>query len=133
MGAQTRHWRAVTRPLPRGNTGPLALVVLRDETEVRRMELMRVDFLANASHELKTPLASLSGFIETLKGHARDDPKARDRFLDIMATQADRMSRLVADLLTQPHRAQRAHPARRSRRPGPRRRRRRRRRQRPVG
>ena len=100
MGAQTRHWRAVTRPLPRGNTGPLALVVLRDETEVRRMELMRVDFLANASHELKTPLASLSGFIETLKGHARDDPKARDRFLDIMATQADRMSRLVADLLS---------------------------------
>jgi two-component system phosphate regulon sensor histidine kinase PhoR len=64
------------------------------------MELMRVDFLANASHELKTPLASLSGFIETLKGHARDDPKARDKFLDIMAAQADRMSRLVADLLS---------------------------------
>ena len=100
MGAQTRHWRAVTRPLPPGEAGPLALVVLRDETDVRRMELMRVDFLANASHELKTPLASLSGFIETLKGHARDDPKARDKFLDIMATQADRMSRLVADLLS---------------------------------
>ncbi len=100
VGAQTRHWRAVTRPLPSTDSSPLALVVLRDETEVRRMELMRVDFLANASHELKTPLASLSGFIETLKGHARDDPKARDRFLDIMATQADRMSRLVADLLS---------------------------------
>jgi two-component system phosphate regulon sensor histidine kinase PhoR len=67
---------------------------------VRRMELMRVDFLANASHELRTPLASLSGFIETLKGHARDDPKARDKFLDIMAAQADRMGRLVADLLS---------------------------------
>jgi len=100
VGAQTRHWRAVTRPLAEAQPGPLALVVLRDETEVRRMELMRVDFLANASHELKTPLASLSGFIETLKGHARDDPKARDRFLDIMATQADRMSRLVSDLLS---------------------------------
>lgn len=100
MGAQTRHWRAVTRPLTRTEAGPLALLVLRDDTEVRRMELMRVDFLANASHELKTPLASLSGFIETLKGHARDDPKARDRFLDIMATQADRMSRLVSDLLS---------------------------------
>jgi two-component system phosphate regulon sensor histidine kinase PhoR len=100
VGAQTRHWRAVTRPLPADRSGPLALLVLRDETEVRRMELMRVDFLANASHELKTPLASLSGFIETLKGHARDDPKARDRFLDIMAAQADRMSRLVADLLS---------------------------------
>jgi two-component system, OmpR family, phosphate regulon sensor histidine kinase PhoR len=67
---------------------------------VRRIELMRVDFLANASHELKTPLASLSGFIETLKGHARDDAKARDKFLDIMAAQADRMTRLVADLLS---------------------------------
>jgi len=100
VGAQTRHWRAVTRPLNLGDDRPLALIVLRDETDVRRMELMRVDFLANASHELKTPLASLSGFIETLKGHARDDPKARDRFLDIMATQADRMSRLVSDLLS---------------------------------
>ncbi len=100
MGAQTRHWRAVTQPLELTQSGPLALLVLRDETDVRRMELMRVDFLANASHELKTPLASLSGFIETLKGHARDDPKARDKFLDIMATQADRMSRLVSDLLS---------------------------------
>ena len=100
VGAQARHWRALTRPLPSTDGRSLALIVLRDETDVRRMELMRVDFLANASHELKTPLASLSGFIETLKGHARDDPKARDRFLDIMATQADRMSRLVADLLS---------------------------------
>ena len=100
-GAQTRHWRAITRPLPAAAEGAsLALLVLRDETDVRRMELMRVDFRANASHELKTPLASLSGFIETLKGHARDDPKARDKFLNIMAAQADRMSRLVADLLS---------------------------------
>ena len=100
VGAQTRHWRALTRPLPSPGDDPLAMLVLRDETEVRRMELMRVDFLANASHELRTPLASLSGFIETLKGHARDDPRARDKFLDIMAAQADRMSRLVADLLS---------------------------------
>lgn len=100
VGAQTRHWRALTRPLAPAGGRVRALVVLRDETEVRRMELMRVDFLANASHELRTPLASLSGFIETLKGHARDDPKARDKFLDIMATQAERMGRLVADLLS---------------------------------
>ncbi|MBU2418781.1 MAG: PAS domain-containing protein, partial [Alphaproteobacteria bacterium] len=100
VGAQARHWRALTRPLASDDGRTLALVVLRDETDVRRMELMRVDFLANASHELRTPLASLSGFIETLKGHARDDPKARDRFLDIMAAQADRMGRLVADLLS---------------------------------
>ena len=100
VGAQARHWRALTRPLASTDDRALALMVLRDETEVRRTELMRVDFLANASHELRTPLASLAGFIETLKGHARDDPKARDKFLDIMATQADRMGRLVADLLS---------------------------------
>lgn len=99
-GVQSRHWRALTRPLPAAAGSSLAVLVLRDETDVRRMELMRVDFLANASHELRTPLASLSGFIETLKGHARDDPKARDRFLDIMAAQADRMTRLVGDLLS---------------------------------
>lgn len=99
-GTQARHWRALTRPLPSAEDSPLALVVLRDETDVRRMELMRVDFLANASHELKTPLASLSGFIETLKGPARDDERARDRFLDIMAAQAERMGRLVSDLLS---------------------------------
>jgi len=99
-GSRTRHWKAWVRPLPSPDGSPLALLGLRDETDVRRMELMRVDFLANASHELRTPLASLSGFIETLKGHAREDPAARDRFLDIMAAQAERMSRLVADLLS---------------------------------
>lgn len=99
-GAQTRHWRVEARPLPPSGGEPRALVMLRDQTDVRRMELMRVDFLANASHELKTPLASLAGFIETLKGHARDDVKARDKFLDIMAAQAERMSRLVSDLLS---------------------------------
>lgn len=104
-GVQERHWRAFVRPLPTREAsawggGALTLLALRDETDVRRMEKMRVDFLANASHELRTPLASLSGFIETLKGHAKDDPKARDKFLDIMAVQADRMRRLVADLLS---------------------------------
>ncbi|MEI9891086.1 MAG: histidine kinase dimerization/phospho-acceptor domain-containing protein [Caulobacteraceae bacterium] len=48
---------------------------------------MRADFLANASHELRTPLASLAGFIDTLRGHAKDDPSARERFLGIMAAQ----------------------------------------------
>ena len=99
-GARERHWRAWVQPLKGDVSRPLAILGLRDETDVRRMELMRVDFLANASHELRTPLASLSGFIETLKGHAKEDPVARDRFLDIMSAQADRMSRLVADLLS---------------------------------
>ena len=99
-GSRDRHWRAWVEPLPSEPHDRLAVLRLHDETDVRRMELMRVDFLANASHELRTPLASLSGFIETLKGHAKDDPKARDRFLDIMGVQADRMGRLVADLLS---------------------------------
>jgi two-component system phosphate regulon sensor histidine kinase PhoR len=98
-GAQDRAWRLVGRPVP-GDAGALALVVLRDETDIRRVERMRADFLANASHELRTPLASLTGFIETLRGPARDDEKARDRFLAIMAEQAGRMGRLINDLLS---------------------------------
>jgi two-component system phosphate regulon sensor histidine kinase PhoR len=100
-GAQDRIWSVRTRPLEGANARErLAVVSLRDETDSRRMEQMRADFLANASHELRTPLASLAGFIDTLKGHARDDPKARDRFLDIMAAQAERMRRLIQDLLS---------------------------------
>jgi two-component system phosphate regulon sensor histidine kinase PhoR len=76
------------------------LVLLHDITDARRVEAMRVDFVANASHELKTPLASLSGFIDTLRGHARDDPEAQARFLEIMAEQAGRMRRLIDDLLS---------------------------------
>ena len=102
-GAQTRSLRVRARPLGSNAglvpDGPrLALVTFHDETEVRRVEKTRVDFLANASHELRTPLASLSGFIETLRGHARDDPAAREKFLGIMQAQADRMARLIADL-----------------------------------
>ena len=78
----------------------MALVHFRDETDARRAEQMRVDFLANASHELRTPLASLSGFIETLRGHAKDDPEARDQFLRIMTAQAERMARLIDDLMS---------------------------------
>ncbi|HTR13562.1 MAG TPA: ATP-binding protein [Roseiarcus sp.] len=76
------------------------LLTLRDFTELRRAERMRVDFVANASHELRTPLASLLGFIETLQGSAREDPRARDRFLQIMREQGRRMARLIEDLLS---------------------------------
>jgi two-component system phosphate regulon sensor histidine kinase PhoR len=61
---------------------------------------MRADFLANASHELRTPLASLTGYIETLRGHAKDDAVARERFLGVMAAQAGRMARLIDDLMS---------------------------------
>jgi two-component system phosphate regulon sensor histidine kinase PhoR len=88
------------RRLPRAAAdGSLALIVLHDTTAQRRAERMRADFVANASHELKTPIAGLAGFIETLRGPARDDAAARERFLGIMAEQADRMRRLVDDLL----------------------------------
>ena len=88
------------RRLPRAAAdGSLALIVLHDTTALRRAERMRADFVANASHELKTPIAGLAGFIETLRGPARDDAAARERFLAIMAEQADRMRRLVDDLL----------------------------------
>ena len=80
--------------------GVRLLLALYDLTERKRTEQMRVDFIANASHELKTPLAALSGFIETLQGPARDDAAARERFLAIMAGQASRMERLVGDLLS---------------------------------
>jgi two-component system phosphate regulon sensor histidine kinase PhoR len=95
-------------------TDPLrAGVVLffRDLTSARRLEHMRVDFVANASHELRTPLASLLGFIETLQGPARNDPKARERFLEIMRGQAQRMTRLVDDLLSLSRIEMRAHVA----------------------
>jgi len=100
-GAQERTFRVLARPLGEGREGVrLALLVFREETEHLRVERTRADFLANASHELRTPLASLTGFIETLRGHAREDAGARDRFLAIMQAQAERMSRLIDDLLS---------------------------------
>ena len=76
------------------------LVLFDDITQTRMTERMRVDFVANASHELRTPLATLSGFIETLQGPAAEDEPARRRFLDIMHREAERMSRLIDDLLS---------------------------------
>ncbi|HEY1751969.1 MAG TPA: ATP-binding protein [Caulobacteraceae bacterium] len=99
-GAQDRAWRARALPLESADGQRLALLTLRDETALRRSERTRADFLANASHELRTPLASLAGFIETLRGHARDDADARDRFLGIMHGQAERMARLIDDLMS---------------------------------
>jgi two-component system phosphate regulon sensor histidine kinase PhoR len=90
-----RYFTCVAAPLGTG-----VLVSMHDLTDIKRAEFARVDFLANASHELRTPLTSLAGFIETLRGPARDDPAARDRFLDIMHGQAERMRRLISDLLS---------------------------------
>ncbi len=77
-----------------------AIVEVEDRTRHRQAEKMRSDFIANASHELRTPLASIMGYIETLQGHAKNDPEAREKFLDIMGKQATRMQRLVDDLMS---------------------------------
>jgi two-component system phosphate regulon sensor histidine kinase PhoR len=77
-----------------------ALMVFHDQTARINTERMRADFLANASHELRTPLASLTLLIETLAGPARDDAVQRDRFLRMMQVQAERMRRLIDDLLS---------------------------------
>ncbi len=100
-GAVERHLSAQVGPLrPPTSEGAAAVLTLTDITASKRSERMRQDFVANASHELRTPLATLLGFIETLRGPARDDTAARERFLSIMAEQASRMARLVDDLLS---------------------------------
>ncbi len=76
------------------------MVLLEDTTAAERALTLRRDFVANVSHELKTPIAALLGFIETLMGPARDDPLARQRFLGIMRGEAERMNRLVSELLS---------------------------------
>ncbi len=77
-----------------------ALLLFRDVSEARRIEKMRVDFVANASHELRTPLAALIGAVDTLLGPARNDAAAQSTFLNMMREQAQRMRRLVDDLLS---------------------------------
>lgn len=96
-----RWFEATVVRLPAEAAGEASFLLhFRDLSEIRRIDRMRSDFIANASHELRTPLASLSGFIETLSGPARNDAAARDRFFPIMKEQADRMSRLIDDLLS---------------------------------
>lgn len=100
--------RAQVRPLAPeaevATTGPAGrapvLIVIEDMTRSWRVQELYRDFVANASHELKTPLASIIGFIETLQGHARADPEAAARFLGLMETQAHRMTRLIEDMLS---------------------------------
>jgi two-component system phosphate regulon sensor histidine kinase PhoR len=93
-----RNYQAYTMRL--GTDSIVTALLLHDLTSLKRSEQMRVDFVANASHELRTPLAAVTGFIETLKGHAKDDAAAREKFLDIMTVEAIRMRRLIDDLLS---------------------------------
>ncbi len=93
-----RHYQAYTARI--GADPVVTTLLLHDLTSLKRAEQMRVDFVANASHELRTPLAAVTGFIETLKGPAKEDAAAREKFLDIMAVEAARMRRLIEDLLS---------------------------------
>lgn len=98
-----RHLRITASPLTHkahDRETPLVVIALDDMTEAVRGLSTRGDFLANAAHELKTPVASLLGYIETLQGHAKDDAKARGKFLTIMQEQAERMQRLIGDILS---------------------------------
>lgn len=76
------------------------MIIIYDLTSVLQIERMQSDFLANASHELKTPLTAITGFIETLQGPAGADPATREMFLDIVAQEAKRLSSLVNDILS---------------------------------
>lgn len=105
MQPQARIFEAHAVYLPAGSAtefGSSAQVIVQFEDRTRDRALLRTrtDFIANASHELRTPLASVLGYIETLQGHARDDPEAQERFLAIMLNQARRMGRLVDDLMS---------------------------------
>jgi len=102
-GPPERHFAVRLARLPNADKDaddPAILLVLHDVTALKRAERMRADFVANVSHELRTPLSALLGFTETLQGAARDDAPARERFLGIMHEQAQRMTRLVRDLLS---------------------------------
>ena len=76
------------------------LIVMNDVTRIRRLEQVRRDFVANVSHELKTPVTSIKGFIETLLDGAMNKPEDSQRFLEIIARQTDRLNSIIDDLLT---------------------------------
>ncbi|WP_126136991.1 sensor histidine kinase [Tritonibacter mobilis] len=101
-GAQDTTFEVTLRYVPGVGAvnGGAVLICFDDITDREHASQMRRDFVANVSHELRTPLTALMGFIETLRGAARDDANARDRFLEIMEGEASRMNRLVGDLLS---------------------------------
>ena len=76
-----------------------AVIVVNDVTDYRRLENVRRDFVANVSHELKTPITSIKGFVETLLDGALDNRTDAERFLNIIAKQADRLHSIIDDLL----------------------------------
>ena len=90
---------APVRASEEGGTAIGAVLVLHDISELRRLERVRQDFVANVSHEFKTPLTAIRGFAETLLGGALDDVDHRGRFVEIIQEHAERLTRLTDDLL----------------------------------
>lgn len=101
QGAPRRQVQVNSAPLKEDDGARLgALIMLNDITHMRRLESLRRDFVANVSHELKTPITSIKGFMETLLDGAIDNPVDARRFLEIIAKQADRLDAIIEDLLS---------------------------------
>jgi len=95
-----RHILARALPLPKRDTARRILVVLHDVTGLRRLKAMRRDFVANVSHELKTPLTSISGYAETLLDQPPPPPETARRFLEVIQAESRRLLSIIEDLLT---------------------------------
>lgn len=99
-GAQDRTVQAVGSPLVKSDkTRAGVVVVLNDITQTRRLENMRKDFVANVSHELKTPITAIKGYVEILQNGAEKNPTDSARFLDTISRQTDRLNAIIDDLL----------------------------------
>jgi two-component system, OmpR family, phosphate regulon sensor histidine kinase PhoR len=98
-GTLRQHFFAATVAAVRAGETLGAVVVLHDITDLRKLERVRRDFVANVSHEFKTPLTAIQGFSETLLAGAIDDPQNRERFLGIILEHSRRLARLTDDLL----------------------------------
>ncbi|QDV27382.1 sensor histidine kinase [Aureliella helgolandensis] len=99
IGTRARALRILGRPLPLGNGCNGVLITIRDETLLKRIDAVRKDFIANASHELKTPLAAIRAYAETLQMGALDDREAAEKFVASIISQADRIDGLVKGML----------------------------------
>lgn len=92
--------RVTGTPLHEREDKPLGvLIVIEDITKIKKLEHMRSDFVSNVTHELKTPLTSIRGFVDTLKNGAMEDPKVSRKFLDIIDIEAERLYTLIQDIL----------------------------------